>query len=34
MNKSDLICYKNLLLSKRQELSTGTSLVDLIPTAG
>jgi DnaK suppressor protein len=34
MNKSDLLRYKNLLLSKRQELSTGRSLVDSIPTAG
>jgi DnaK suppressor protein len=34
MNKSDLLRYKNLLLSKRQELSTGKSLVDLNPTAG
>jgi DnaK suppressor protein len=34
MNKSDLLRYKNLLLSKRQELSTGKSLVDSIPTAG
>jgi DnaK suppressor protein len=34
MNKSDLLHYKNLLLSKRQELSTGKSLVDSISTAG
>ena len=34
MNKSDMLRYKNLLLSKRQELSTGKSLVDSIPTAG
>jgi len=34
MNNSDLLRYKNLLLSKRQELSTGKSLVGLIPTAG
>ena len=34
MNKSSLLRYKNLLLSKRQELSTGKSLVDLIPSAG
>ncbi len=34
MNKSDLLRYKNLLLSKRQELSTGKSLADSIPTAG
>ena len=34
MNNSDVLHYKNLLLSKRQELSTGKSLVDLIPTAG
>jgi DnaK suppressor protein len=34
MNKRDLLCYKNLLLSKRQELSTGKSLTDSIPTAG
>ena len=33
MNKSDLLRYKNLLLSKRQELSTGKSLVDSISTA-
>ncbi|MGD0460107.1 MAG: TraR/DksA family transcriptional regulator [Terriglobia bacterium] len=34
MNKSDLLRYKNLLLSKRQELTTGKSLVDSISTAG
>jgi len=34
MDKSDLLRYKNLLLSKRQELSTGKSLVDSISTAG
>jgi sugar phosphate isomerase/epimerase len=34
MNKSDLLRYKNLLLSKRQELSAGKSLADSIPTAG
>jgi len=34
MKKSDLLRYKNLLLSKRQELSTGRSLVDSISTAG
>ena len=34
MNKSDLLRYKNLLLSKRQELSTGKSLVDSISTSG
>ena len=34
MNKSDLLRYKNLLLSKRQELSTGKSWVDSIHTAG
>ena len=33
MNKNDLLRYKNLLLSKRQELSTGKSLVDSITTA-
>ena len=33
MNKSDLLRYKNLLLSKRQELSTRKSLVDSISTA-
>jgi DnaK suppressor protein len=34
MNKSNLLRYKNILLSKRQELSTGKSLVGLIPSAG
>ncbi len=34
MDKSDLLRYKNLLLSKQQQLSTGKSLVDSIPTAG
>ena len=34
MNKSDLLRYKNLLLSKLQELSTGKSLVGSISTAG
>jgi DnaK suppressor protein len=34
MNKSDLLHYNNLLLSKRQALSTGKSLADSIPTAG
>jgi DnaK suppressor protein len=34
MNKSDLLRYENLLLSKRQELSTGKSLVGSITTAG
>jgi len=34
MDKSDLLRYKNLLLSKRQELSTDKSLVDSISTAG
>ena len=34
MNKRDQLRYKNLLLSKRQELSTGKSLTDSIPTAG
>jgi DnaK suppressor protein len=34
MNKSAVLRYKNLLLSKRQELSTGTSLVDWIPAGG
>ena len=33
MNNSDLVRYKNLLLSKRRELSTGQSLVDSIPSA-
>ena len=34
MNKSDMLRYKNLLLSKWQELSSGKSLVDSISTAG
>jgi DnaK suppressor protein len=34
MDNSDLLRYKNLLLSKRQELSDGKSLVDSISTAG
>ncbi len=34
MNQSDLLRYTNLLLSKRQELSTGKSLARSIPTAG
>ena len=33
MNKSELLRYKNLLLSKRQELSTGKSLADSITPA-
>jgi len=32
MNKSDLLRYKNLLLSKRQELSNGKSLASSIGT--
>jgi DnaK suppressor protein len=34
MDKRDLLRYKSLLLSKRQELSNGKSLVDSISTAG
>jgi DnaK suppressor protein len=34
MDNSDLLHYKNLLLSKRQELSTGKGLADSIPAAG
>jgi DnaK suppressor protein len=34
MNNSDLLRYKNLLLSKRQELTTAKGLVDSISTAG
>jgi DnaK suppressor protein len=34
MDNSDLLRYKNLLLSKRQELSDGKSLADSIPAAG
>lgn len=33
MNNSDQLRYKNLLLSKRQELSTGKSLADSAHTA-
>jgi len=34
MNNSDLLRYKNLLLSQRQALTTGKRLVDSISTAG
>ena len=34
MDKRDLLRHKSLLLSKRQELSTGKSLADSIPAAG
>ena len=34
MNNGEVNRYKDLLLSKRQELSTGKSLADTIPTAG
>src|SRR5208337_1099847 len=34
MNRSDLLRYKNLLLSRRQELSAGRSLVGSIAGAG
>jgi len=34
MDNDDLTRYKNLLLSKQQELSAGKSLADSIPTAG
>ena len=34
MNNSDLLRYKNLLLSKRQELATGKSLADSAAAAG
>jgi len=34
MNKSDLFHYKNLLLAKQQELSSGKNLVGPIPAAG
>ena len=34
MNNSDLLRYKNLLVSKRQKLSTGKSVVDSISAAG
>lgn len=33
MNKNDLLQYKNLLVSKRQELSAGKGLVGSIPAA-
>ena len=34
MNNGELNRYKDLLISKRQELSTGKSLSESIPTAG
>ena len=34
MNNGEVNRFKDLLLSKRQELSTGKSLSDSIPTAG
>jgi DnaK suppressor protein len=34
MNKRKLLHYKNLLLSKRQEVSTNRSLVALLASAG
>jgi|ERR1017187_9213572 len=34
VDKSEFFHYKNLLLAKQQELSTGKSLVDSISTAG
>jgi DnaK suppressor protein len=34
MNKSDLFRYKNLLLAKQQELTTGKSLAGSIPVGG
>ena len=34
MTKRNLLRYENRLLSERQKLSAGKSLVDLIPTAG
>jgi DnaK suppressor protein len=34
MNNGEVNRYKDLLLSKRQELSAGKSLADSIPTAG
>ena len=34
MNASDLLRYKNLLLSTRLELSTGKTVVHSIPAAG
>ena len=34
VDKSEFLHYKNLLLAKQQELSTGKSLVGSIPMAG
>ena len=34
MTRRNLLHYENLLLSERQKLSTGRSLVDLIPATG
>jgi DnaK suppressor protein len=34
VDKSEFLHYKNLLLAKQQELSTGTSLLGSIPRAG
>jgi DnaK suppressor protein len=34
MNNGEVNRFKDLLISKRQELSTGKSLADSIPTAG
>jgi DnaK suppressor protein len=34
MNKRDILHYKNLLLAKQRELSTGKSLIGPIPAAG
>ena len=34
MNKGDLFRYKNLLLTKQQELATGRSLADSLPAGG
>ena len=34
MNTCDLLRYKNLLLSKRQEISAGKSVLPSIPAAG
>jgi len=34
MNKSDLFRYKNLLLAKQQELTSGKSLASSIPGSG
>jgi len=34
MNNRNRLHYENLLLSERQKLSAGKSLVDLIPSAG